>query len=228
MRIIAIGDVHNDIENLIQFLEKVKSLSPDVIVFSGDFIDIGIAFRGFSWSDMSKVVLEELNALNVPILAIPGNHDKDILPILEERGVSIHSNGKILDGVGFYGFGGAKTPFGTPFEPEEEELEAGLRKAYEKVKNAKIKVQITHNPPYNTKLDRITSGAHVGSKVVRKVIEELKPNVAICAHIHEARGVDTIGDTKMLNAGRFPEGYCGVIDIDVPNSNVSAKIVNLI
>jgi Icc-related predicted phosphoesterase len=121
-----------------------------------------------------------------------------------------------------------KTPFGTPFEPEEEELEAGLRRAYEKIKNTKMKVQITHVPPYNTKLDIITSGAHVGSHVVRKLIEELKPNVAICAHIHEARGVDFIGDTKIINAGRFPEGYCGVIDIDESNSTVSAKVVNLI
>ncbi len=228
MRIIVVGDVHNDIENLIQFLDRVKSLSPDVIVFSGDFIDIGITIRGFTWIDVSKVVLEELIALNVPILAIPGNHDKDIVPLLEERGISIHGSGKILGDVGFYGFGGAKTPFGTPLEPEEEELEAGLRKAYERVKNAKIKVQVTHNPPYNTKLDRISSGAHVGSKVVRKIIEELQPNVAICAHIHEARGVDTIDHTKIVNAGRFPEGYCGVIDIDISSSNVSAKIVNLI
>ena len=228
MRIIAIGDVHNDIENLIQFLEKVKSLKPDVIIFSGDFVDIGIGLKGFTWNDVSTIILEELGFLNIPILAIPGNHDKDVIPILEKRSVSIHGSGRVLGDVGFYGFGGAKTPFGTPFEPEEEELEAGLRKAYEKVKNAKIKVQVTHNPPYNTKLDRITSGAHVGSKVVRKVIEELQPKAAICAHIHEARGVDTIDRTTIVNAGRFPEGYCGLINIDVPTSSVSAKIVNLI
>lgn len=228
MKIVAIGDVHTDIENLIQFLDKVKTFTPTVIVFSGDFIDIGIELKGFTRVDVASLILEEMGALNAPILAVPGNHDKEVLPILEEYDVSIHGIGKVIDGVGFYGFGGAKTPFGTPIEPEEGEIESGLRKAYEDVKKAKIKVQVTHSPPYNTKLDIITSGTHVGSQAVRNTIEELKPNAAICGHIHEARGVDFIGNTKIVNVGRFPEGYCGLIDIDTANSIVSAKIVNLI
>ena len=228
MKIVALGDVHSDIESLMQFLDKVKSIGPNVIVFTGDFTDIGIDMKGFTHADITELILEELNALNVPVLAVPGNHDKNVLSVLGERGISLHGVGKSIDGVGFYGFGGAKTPFGTPFEPGEDELEAGLRKAYKDVKNAKALVQITHSPPYNTKLDIITSGAHVGSQAVRKLIEEVKPSAAVCGHIHEARGVDSIGNTKIVNVGRFPEGYCGLIDIDVSSATVSAKIVNLI
>lgn len=228
MRIVVIGDIHNDIENLIQLLDKVGGLKPDVIVFSGDLIDVGVDLRGFTRVDIANLVLEELNVLNVPVLAVPGNQDKSILSLLEERGTSLHGVGRDVNGVGFYGFGGAKTPFGTPLEPEEEELDAGLRKAYDSIKRKKIKVQVTHAPPHNTKLDIITSGAHVGSRVVRRIIEELSPNAAICAHIHEARGVDFIGNTKIVNAGRFPEGYCGVVDIDLRASTTKAEIVNLI
>jgi Icc-related predicted phosphoesterase len=50
--------------------------------------------------------------------------------------------------------------------------------------------------------------------------------VAISSHIHEARGVDELGNTKLINAGRFPEGYCGVVSII--GDNVKAKIVNLL
>jgi len=228
MKVVAIGDVHSDIENLMQFLDKVKMLGPDVLVFSGDFVDIGIHLKGFTREDIAKLILEEMSSVNVPILAVLGNNDKDVLPVLEERGVSIHGVGKTISGVGFFGFGGAKTPFGTPIEPEESELEAGLRRAYEDIKTAKIKVQVTHNPPHNTKLDIITSGAHVGSEAVKKLIEELKPTAAVCGHVHEARGVDVIGETKIINAGRFSEGYCGLIDIDMQSATVSAKIVNLI
>lgn len=228
MKIVAVGDVHSDIENIMLFLDKIKPLKPDVVVFSGDLIDVGVEFKGFTHADITKIVLEELGTLGAAILAIPGNQDKEVIRILEERGVSIHGSGKVLKDVGFYGFGGAKTPFGTPLEPEESELESGLRMAYEKVDDAKIKVQVTHNPPFNTKLDIISTGAHVGSHVVRKLIEELQPSAAICGHIHEARGVDFIGETRIVNAGRLPEGYCGVVDIDIDNSVVSTKVVSLI
>lgn len=228
MKVVVIGDVHNDIENLMQLFDKVKLLGPDVLVFSGDFVDIGIHLKGFTREDVTKLILEEMGSVNVPILAVLGNNDKDVLPVLEERGVSIHGAGKTINDVGFYGFGGAKTPFGTPIEPEDSELEAGLRRAYEDIKTAEIKVQVTHIPPHNTKLDIISSGAHVGSNSVRRLIEELNPVAAACGHVHEARGVDAIGKTKIVNAGRFSEGYCGLINIDTKSGDVSAKIVNLI
>ncbi len=95
----------------------------------------------------------------------------------------------------------------------------------EEVKHVKKIVQVTHMPPFKTKLDVVYTGAHVGSEVVRKFIEEYKPLVAISAHIHEARGIDEIGKTKLINSGRFPEGYCGLVSI---NEEVNARIINLI
>lgn len=228
MRIVAIGDVHSDIENMMHFLDKVKELSPDLLIFSGDFIDVGVGFKGFEHADIAKVIIEELKSLGVPVLAVPGNQDRDILSLLESSGISVHGKGVVKNGVGFYGFGGAKTPFGTSLEPEESELESGLRTGYKMVKDSKIKVQITHSPPHNTRLDTIGSGVHVGSSMVKSLIEELTPDVAICAHIHEARGVDELGRTKVLNAGRFPEGYCGLVDLNIERGIVSAKIANLI
>jgi Icc-related predicted phosphoesterase len=94
------------------------------------------------------------------------------------------------------------------------------------VEGVKVKVQVTHAPPVRTKLDVVYTGAHVGSEAVRKAIEKFKPVLAISAHIHEARGVDEIGGTKLINAGRFPEGYCGLASIE--NGKVEVKIVNLI
>jgi len=164
--------------------------------------------------------------LNKPIVAVPGNFDSELINFFAEKGVGLHGNGKVFGEVGVYGFGGAKTPFKTSLEPTEKEIEEGLRKGYEKVKNCKIKIQITHIPPARTKLDVAYTGAHIGSEAVRKFIEENKPNVAVSAHVHEARGTDEIKKTRLINPGRFPEGYCGIITIK--NSDVKVEVINLI
>src|SRR5438552_17632940 len=171
------------------FLDKLSRFSFDVIVCPGDITDYAVP-KGFSRTDIAKIVLEELKTLKKPILLLPGNQDKEIISFLEKEGVSLHGRGVIINGVGFYGYGGAKTPFNTPLEPSEQELKTGLSKAYEQVKNSKSKVQVTHIPPARTKIDRIFSGAHVGSEAVRKFIEEKSPSVAISSHVTEAKGID--------------------------------------
>lgn len=225
MNILVVSDIHNDVENIMNYTDKLTLFDFDVIVCPGDFTDYNLP-KGFSRIDIAKLIVEELKSLGKPLLVVPGNQDKDLIPFFEEEGISIHARGKIVNEVGFYGFGGAKTPFSTSLEPSEEEITAGLKKAYEDVKDAKIKVQVTHVPPARTKVDVLYTGASGGSEAVRKFIEEKKPALAICAHIHEAKGVDEIESTKIINAGRFPEGYCGLVSIK--DGNVSAKVVNLI
>jgi Icc-related predicted phosphoesterase len=225
MNVLAIADMHNDIENMLIFLDKVALLDFDVIVAPGDFTDNNVP-RGMAKADIAVLLLEELSSLHKPILAVPGNLDKEVLPIFEERGINLHGSGKIIKDVGFYGMGGAATPFGTSLEPSEEELQRGLEAGYEMVKDCPIKVQVTHNPPAGTKLDMISSGAHVGSNVIRGFIEKNRPAAAVSAHIHEARGVDTLESTRLINPGRFPEGYCGLISI--AKDGTTARIINLI
>ncbi|MBI3051658.1 hypothetical protein HYY74_04320 [Candidatus Woesearchaeota archaeon] len=39
-----------------------------------------------------------------------------------------------------------------------------------------------------------------GSSGVRKAIDELKPDLVLCGHVHEARGIEEmIGSTKVVN-----------------------------
>jgi len=223
MNVLVISDIHNDIENIMNYLDKISLLNFDVIVLPGDFTDI--PSKGFSTLDVGKIIIEELKGLKKSILAVPGNLDGDLIELLDKEKISIHGKGKIIDNVGFYGFGGAKTPFKTSLEPSEEEIKLGLEKAYNDVKSAKIKIQITHTPPARTAVDMLYTGTHVGSEAVRKFIEEKKPLVAVSAHIHEAKGIDNIGETKLINAGRFPEGSCGLISIKDGKADV--KVVNL-
>lgn len=225
VNLLAISCIHGDIENLMNFIDKLSTMEIDIVVCPGDFTNYFLP-KGFTRVDLAKIILEELNSLKKPVVAVPGSWDKELIGFLDDVGVSAHGKGKRIGEVGFYGYGGAKTPFSTPFEPEDGEIEEGLEKAFKEIKNCKTIVQITHAPPARTKLDIIATGAHVGSEVVRKFIEKRQPGVAICSHIHESRGVDEIGKTKIVNSGRFPEGYCGLVNIE--NENIQTKIINLI
>jgi Icc-related predicted phosphoesterase len=44
-------------------------------------------------------------------------------------------------------------------------------------------------------------GEHAGNKTVRKVIERIKPILAISGHLHECAGIDKIGKTVVINPG---------------------------
>lgn len=225
MNILIISDIHNDIENMMVYIDKISLLDFDVIVMPGDFTDYNLP-KGFTEKDIGNIIFEEMSSLKKPVLALPGNLDKEILSLLEEKKISLHGRGRIIQDVGFYGFGGARTPFGTPLEPTEDEIKVNLEKAYDEVGTCKKKIQVTHMPPARTKIDKIASGAHVGSEIIRSFIEEKQPVAAISAHIHEARGVDELGATKLINSGRFPEGYCGLVT--VKEEKVTTKVINLI
>jgi len=73
---------------------------------------------------------------------------------------------------------------------------------------------VCHTPPKDTAIDVVRSGLHVGSSVVRNFIEKFKPDVCISGHIHESRGKDKVGDTIVLNAGMFRDGWYIEVLID--------------
>lgn len=226
MDIVVISDIHGDVENLLSYLDKIKEFKFDVIICPGDFTDVAVP-RGFTQEDVARLIIKELKTLGRRLLCVPGNVDTGgIIDILENEGVSVHGCGLEFRGFGFYGFGGAKTPFQTNIEPGEEELMLGLKNSWKDVKNTKHKIQITHNPPHGTKIDVIRGGLHVGSKVVRSFIESHEPILAISSHIHESRGTDKLKNTFLINSGKFSEGYFGLINIGV--GLVKGKVLNLI
>ena len=71
-------------------------------------------------------------------------------------------------------------------------------------------VLVVHSPPKGH-VDRSSGGRSLGSEAILRTIEQKRPRVAICGHIHEAAGEESsIGPTRVLNAG--PEGTFLEID----------------
>jgi len=92
-----------------------------------------------------------------------------------------------------------------------------------KLSNPNKTIYVIHAPPYNAKLDIISSGAHVGSKAVREFIEKQQPYLTLHGHIHESPKMsgsyaDKIGNTICINVGSsYPEMKLNCIIIDLNN-----------
>ena len=164
---------------------------------------------------------------HVRIVMSPGNDDKfaiddvirayDRVIFGEEEVVSLDDEHEVL----CFGWSNP-TPFNSPRECSEEEMEARLEATVAKVQDLRTAVFCIHAPPFESLIDeapavdeqmrQIVRGGRqvmvpVGSKAVRKIIEKYQPLVALHGHIHESPGYVRIGRTQCLNPGsEYNEG----------------------
>lgn len=206
MLIIAFGDVHMRPERAKGIPEIRRA---DCVVLNGD-----LTIRGGCAQALS--VVAAISELNRNVYAQIGNMDEgEVDAMFSDMGINLNGRGVLVDEVGLFGLGGSPpTPFDTPSEFSERELEATLRRAYEDVKEARIKILFSHPPPVDTAVDRIHSGQHVGSSSVRRFLEETDCSACVCGHIHEAIGTDRVGSALVLNPGMLPEGGYARIEWD--------------
>jgi Icc-related predicted phosphoesterase len=202
---IAIGDMHNEVEKLAD-LPGLRQAAG--VIVSGDLTIHGRTAQ-------ARKVMEAVQAYNSNIFAQYGNMDHaEVCDYLQDSGWNIHCAARVLaparDGlpeVGIMGVGGSTpTPFGTPSEYADEQIGAWLEQTYALAKSFSSLVLVAHTPPYGTAVDRIGSGAHVGSPAVRAFIERTQPEVCVTGHIHESRALDRLGKTILVNPGAFGAG----------------------
>ncbi len=220
MKVIAFGDIHGNLDAVKPIYSKIESA--DLLIISGDLTTYS------NYKDAKKII-ETLKRINNNIIAVMGNlDDRSVLKYLEDENLSIHGKGRLIDNVGFFGIGGSNsTPFNTPTEYSEPYIKELLERGYEDIKDADVKVMVTHMPPYDTKTDILPNGQHVGSRSVRNFITNYLPDLNITGHIHEAVAEDTVGKTKIINPGEFKKG--GYIFFDTSDTSSffrSAKLLN--
>ena len=206
MRIVALADMHGNTRHLENIAHALRTA--DVVILVGDLA----TFR----HDAAVEVVEAVRAYNERLLAVPGNCDDPSLgAFLSEEGINLDGRTAIIDGVAFAGLGGSlPCPVKTPNEYSEGELEATLKKATDALPSNMAHILVSHQPPFDTTTDLANTGKHVGSKAVRATIIRLQPLVCFTGHIHEGRGVDSIGNTMIVNPGPFWEGTYAYAEID--------------
>lgn len=217
MRVLLLTDIHGEVGKLGKILEKEQY---DVVLCAGDLSDA----REFEdYGQKLEEVLEEFDRQGKMTKAVPGNMDPEeqcVRKLIEHR-MNIHKNIASFESFEVVGFGGGQTPFGTPFEPEGEEIKETMEHLYRNM-NSDNRVAVIHNPPAATALD-VADGDHVGSLEVRTLLEELEFDLLLTGHIHESRGRDTIDDTVMVNPGPVIDGYYGVAEIEGDSIDVDLK-----
>ncbi|MDH3392930.1 MAG: metallophosphoesterase [Desulfobulbaceae bacterium] len=216
MKIIAFGDIHMDLGNL---ADIPGFQSADLILITGDLTNFG-------GRDDAARVLTTIRSLNNNILAVAGNLDQpEVNRYLQTEGISLHGNGILHDKLGIFGVGGSNpTPFKTPNEFSEQEIEQFLAQGFSQTTKARHRIVVSHPPPFATKTDRLQNNSHVGSKTLRAFIEQQQPDLCLTGHIHEARGVDHIGRTTIINPGMLKAG--GWIAIEYDGDTITADLRN--
>lgn len=191
--------------------------------------------------------LRALNALPVPVVTVLGNVDhiisdsqdvpksrgkrywawewQDFMTLLLRKYPNIHRVDYRSFQFGEYVFLGAYG--GTnPGKPESKAFRLHVKKLdrlfaiFSRERRAGKVLFVSHNVPYNTRLDKIAKNAHVavrgkhyGSKLVRRAILQYHPRVHIGGHIHEGRGKDMLGKTLCVNPGSVHEGQYAIVEI---------------
>jgi uncharacterized protein len=201
MRILLLADIHGE-EAVLERLRSVASRYEYVLIAG----DIGKAVS----------FMEDLLSISDNIYWVPGNSEELDSPDKYPR--CLHRQRmEISGGFNIVGFGFTPpTPFGTPGEMREEDI-------YSQMRDLPIDgrtILLTHAPPYGI-LDEVEPGLHAGSHSVRKIIEEMRPLLLICGHIHDVEGKQKVGETTVvqLPAGKNLRGV--VLEIGEGRLNIT-------
>lgn len=200
-------DIHGHTEELEKILEKEEY---DAVLCAGDISD---AREYEDYGEKLEEVLDTFDRKGKLVKAVPGNMDpeEECVEELIQRRLNIHKKIASFESFDVVGYGGGKTPFGTPFEPEGSEIEEALTTLYGRMKSG-TKVAVVHQPPSDTSLD-LVDGDHVGSPDVRELVEEKDFDLFVTGHIHESFGTDRLSGTLMVNPGPVMEGRYAVAEI---------------
>lgn len=213
IKLLLVSDIHGNRKFISQFKEVITSYDPNVILISGDITDFGDI-------DEAESILSELSYDQAVNIFVPGNCDPPEILYIDRVGdfLNIHSRSLTVSDLKFFGVGGGLiSPFDTYIEFSDEELRNYLKPLERPF------VLVTHTPPHNTSLDIIWNGSHIGSKVIREYIETYQPNLVVSGHIHEARGIDYIGATIIVNPGPSKKGYYAEAEYSEGEFNISLR-----
>lgn len=213
MKFYILSDLHGKASLLDELSGRLAV--DDVLLICGDITHFG------GHSDAEKVLGPYLKVFP-SIMAVGGNCDySDVNDWLAEKGISVNRTTKTVGDYIFYGISGSTPcPGKTPYEHPESEFEAVLNN-YPKEHGKKL-VFVLHQPPIKTKVDVVFGGDHVGSQAVRDAIETVQPVLCVSGHIHDARNIDKLGETILVNPGQASRGLYAIYDCETEQAELKS------
>lgn len=194
LKILAAGDIHGDTDLAEKLAERAKKENVDLVVLCGDIT---------LFEQKIDNIIGPFKKRGEKLLLIPGNHETlataDFLAEMYDV-KNIHGYAVRYKDVGLFGCGGSNVGPTTPI-PEDETFDL-LKKGFDKIKYLKKKIMITHTHPSKSKMAKMSNFVP-GSTGVKKAIDEFKPDILLCSHVHEAEGIEEkIGNTRVINVGK--------------------------
>ena len=168
-----------------------------------------------------RLAEERLKKLGIKCYISPGNDDiYEIDKIINSSNFVINPEGKVVplsEDHEMISMGKANiTPWNCPRDVTEEELAKTIDTMISELDDPSRSVFNFHAPPINTCLDvapeldkdlRPVSKAgqpsmiNAGSTSIRRAIEKYQPVLGLHGHIHESKGVESIGKSLCINPG---------------------------
>jgi Icc-related predicted phosphoesterase len=190
VRILAFSDLHRDLEQGARLVEM--SAEADVVIGAGDFA---------SMHEGLEETIGALAGIATPTVLVPGNNETaDALRAAAADWTAatvLHGEGMTIDQVEFFGLGAGipVTPWDWSFDLDDEAATEMLAPCPEGA------VLVLHSPPRDH-CDSAGGGVNFGSPALLQAIEEKRPRLAVCGHIHESWGCESqIGPTPVRNLG---------------------------
>ena len=216
MKIAGITDIHGDL----RYLEKAEDYirNADLVFISGDITHFG-------GIPAAAAILDRISEINSRIYAVSGNCDSpEIEKYLKKEGMH-PENRSIKDGERSFSVSGMGGSLSGPLKTPHTRPENDFIHFYKNLAG-KADLIISHQPPYRTFADSVMGHLHTGSKALRLYIDDSKPLLCLCGHIHESSGMEYYGNTLVINPGPFKEGKMALIEIDSSNK-ASARIISV-
>jgi Icc-related predicted phosphoesterase len=193
MKILAFSDLHRDLDQGARLVEM--SADADVVIGAGDFASVheGLA-----------ETIAALSAIETPTILVPGNNET-IEALREaasgwEAATVLHGESAEIEEAEFFGLGAGipVTPWDWSFDLDEAAAASMMGDCPEGA------LLVLHSPP-KRHCDSDGGGNHFGSESLLEAIEEKRPALAVCGHIHESWGcASEVGETPIRNLG--PKG----------------------
>lgn len=196
LKILAASDIHGDTTQINKLADQAEKEDVDLVVLCGDLT---------MFETSTDNIIGPFAKKNKKVLLIPGNHETvataDFLAELyEPHARNIHGYSVKYKDVGIFGAGGA-TNVGPVPPIEEDEMFDLLKKGFDKIRYLSKKIMVTHIQPADSKMD--VSKFVPGSDAVKKAVNQFKPDILLCGHVHEAEGLEEkVGKTRVINVGR--------------------------
>lgn len=195
MKILAFGDLHGDIKKVQKLAEQAEQENVDLVVICGDFT--------YAERSIDNIIGPFIQK-NKKVVLIPGNHETSATVdfLATQYGITnLHGYSIQHEDIGLFGCGGDANVGPAP-KLTENEIFSLLKAGHEKIKDLKKKIMITHSHPSGSIFEKMSKFVPP-STGIRKALDEFKPDILLCSHVHEAKGLEEqIGNTRVINVSK--------------------------